>query len=47
MGAKFIPAEGRDDPMMPFGPVVDPGPDASNLLQLAGWMGRDVVGAGA
>lgn len=43
MGAKFIPAEGRDDPMMPFGPVVDPGPDASNLLQLAGWMGRDVL----
>ena len=43
-GAKFIPAEGRDDPDMPFGPVVDPGPDAPVLLQLAGWMGRQVQG---
>lgn len=43
VGAKFIPAEGRDDPMVPFGPVVDPGPDASVLLQIAGWMGRDVL----
>ena len=42
VGAKFIPAEGRDDPMVPFGPVVDPGPDAPVLLQIAGWMGRDV-----
>ncbi len=43
VGAKFIPAEGREDPMVPFGPVVDPGPDASSLLQIAGWMGRDVM----
>lgn len=44
-GVKFIPAEGRESPEIPFGPVVDPGPDASALDQIAGWMGRDVVGA--
>lgn len=43
MAAKFIPAEGRDTPEMPFSPVVDPGPDAPVLDQLAGWMGRDVL----
>lgn len=42
--AKFIPAEGRDTPDLPFGEVVDPGPDAPVLDQLAGWMGRKVLG---
>lgn len=40
--AKMLPEEGRDDPEMPFDPVVDPGPDASILLQIAGWFGRQV-----
>lgn len=43
-GAKALPAEGRDHPDVPFGPVVDPGADASALLRLAGWMGRQVKG---
>ena len=38
-----IPAEGREAPEIPFGPVVDPGPDASALLKIAGWGGRHVV----
>lgn len=38
-----IPAEGRDVPEIPFGPVVDPGPDASTLLKIAGWGGRQVA----
>lgn len=42
-GAKFVPAEGREAEEIPFGPVVDPGPNASVLDQLAGWLGRDVV----
>ncbi len=42
MAARFIPAEGRGEEM-PFDPVVDPGPDAPVLLQIAGWMGRQVV----
>lgn len=37
-----IPAEGRDDPAVPFDDVVDPGADASALLQIAGWGGRQV-----
>jgi len=45
VGVKFIPAEGRDVPEVPFGPVVDPGPGASALDQIAGWLGRDVSGA--
>jgi uncharacterized protein (TIGR03086 family) len=40
---KMIPAEGRDNDDMPFDPVVDPGPDAPVLLQIAGWSGRQVV----
>lgn len=40
--ARMLPADGRDDPMMPFDPVVDPGADAPVLLQIAGWMGRKV-----
>ncbi len=40
--AKFLPAEGRGTPEVPFDPVVDPGPRASVLDQLAGWMGRKV-----
>lgn len=43
IAAKFIPTEGRDDPDMPFAPIVDPGPDASVLDQVAGWMGRNVL----
>lgn len=44
IAAKFIPAEGRDTPEMPFSSVVDPGPDAAVLDQIAGWMGRAVLG---
>lgn len=44
-GAKFIPEHGRENPEVPFGPVVDPGADAPALLRLAGWMGRDVLSA--
>lgn len=40
---KFVPAEGRDHPDVPFSAVVEPGPDAPILLQLAGWAGRDVA----
>lgn len=43
MAIKFIPAEGRDTPEIPFDPVVDPGPDAPVLLQIAGWGGRQVA----
>lgn len=43
VAVKFIPAEGRDTPEMPFSAVVDPGPDAPVLDQIAGWMGRDVL----
>lgn len=38
-----LPAEGRSHPDMPFTDVVDPGPDAAVLLQLAGWLGRNVL----
>ncbi len=38
-----LPAEGRDGPETPFDPVVDPGPDAPVLLQVAGWLGRAVT----
>jgi uncharacterized protein (TIGR03086 family) len=37
----IVPAEGRGD-FMPFNDAVDPGPSASPIEQLAGWMGRDV-----
>jgi len=40
---KFVPAEGRESDEVPFSAVVDPGPDASILEQLAGWAGRDVL----
>ena len=44
-GAKSdIPAEIRADEMVPFGVPVEPGPDASTLLRLAGWYGRNVLG---
>ncbi len=39
-----LPAEGRGGPEMPFDPVVDPGPEAPALLQVAGWLGRAVTG---
>jgi len=41
---KFVPAEGRDHPDVPFSAVVDPGPGAPVLLQIAGWGGRKVNG---
>ncbi len=41
--SKTLPAEGRDDPDMPFGPVVEVPDDAPALLQIAGWMGRPVL----
>lgn len=42
-GARMgIPAEIREDPMVPFGPVVAAPEGASVLLQLAGWYGRPV-----
>lgn len=44
MAIKFVPAEGRDHPDVPFSAVVDPGPDAPVLLQIAGWGGRQVNG---
>ncbi len=40
--SKSLPAEGRDDPDMPFGPVVEVPDDAPALEQIAGWMGRPV-----
>ena len=39
----MIPEEGRDDPMIPFDPVVDPGHNAPTLLKIAGWGGRQVI----
>lgn len=44
VAARFVPAEGRDAPDIPFGPIVDPGQGAPVLLQLAGWLGRAVAG---
>lgn len=41
--AKMLPEEGRGDDLIPFDPVVDPGADAPVLLQIAGWMGRQVI----
>lgn len=41
--ARMIPDVDRGTEAMPFSPVVDPGPDAPLLLQMAGWMGRQVV----
>ncbi len=40
--AKSLPAEGRDDPAIPFSPVVDPGESAPVLAQIVGWFGRKV-----
>lgn len=37
---KFIPAEGRDNPEIPFDHPVEVGPQASVLDQLVGWLGR-------
>jgi len=41
MAAKMLPADDRAE--MPFDDVVDPGPGASTLLQIAGWFGRQVA----
>lgn len=43
VAAKMLPAEGRGADV-PFDPVVDPGAGAPALLQIAGWMGRRVLG---
>ena len=43
VAAKMLPGEGREDPEFPFDAVVDPGEDAPLVLQIAGWLGRDVV----
>lgn len=43
IATKFIPEDDRGHSDMPFSPVVDPGSDAPVLLQIAGWMGRDVL----
>ncbi len=40
VSAKFIPAEGRQDPAMPFDPVVEVAETESVLEQMAGWLGR-------
>ena len=37
---QFIPAQIRDLPDVPFGPVVEPRPDAGPTEQLANWSGR-------
>ena len=42
VAAKMLPDVGREDPEFPFDPVVDPGSDAPVLLQIAGWLGRQV-----
>lgn len=43
MAVQFVPAEGRESDEVPFGPVVDPGPDATTVERIAGWLGRDVA----
>lgn len=37
---QFIPAEIRDDPHVPFGPVVEPREGADAIERLANWSGR-------
>lgn len=39
---RFIPADGRDDPAIPFGPVVEVGADATNLERIVTWTGRSL-----
>lgn len=39
---RFIPADGRDDPAVPFGPVVEAPDDASNLERIVTWVGRSL-----
>ncbi len=39
---RFIPADGRDDPAIPFGPVVEAPADASNLERVVTWVGRSL-----
>ncbi|AZG46033.1 TIGR03086 family metal-binding protein [Gordonia insulae] len=46
---QFIPAEIRGDEQVPFGPVVEPRPQAGATERLANWTGRDAaawVGSG-
>lgn len=40
---RFIPAEIRDDPGVPFAPVVEPRPDAGPTERLANWSGRSAA----
>lgn len=39
---RFIPADGRDDPAVPFGPVVAAPVDATNLERIVTWVGRSL-----
>ncbi len=39
---RFIPADGRDDPAIPFGPVVEAPADATNLERIVTWVGRSL-----
>ncbi|ANY24861.1 MULTISPECIES: TIGR03086 family metal-binding protein [Gordonia] len=41
---QFIPAAIRTDPGVPFGPVVEPRPEAGPTERLANWTGRQSVG---
>jgi uncharacterized protein (TIGR03086 family) len=41
-----LPAEGRDNPELPFGEVVEVGSDASPIERLVAWNGRDPYRAG-
>ncbi|GAA3718472.1 TIGR03086 family metal-binding protein [Gordonia hankookensis] len=40
---QFIPAEIRGDAEVPFGPVVEPRPEAGPTERLANWTGRDAT----
>lgn len=40
---KYIPAEGRGSAEVPFDPVVDVGPEATLVEQMAAWTGRPVT----
>lgn len=39
---RFIPADGRDDPAVPFAPVVEAPAGASNLERIVTWVGRSL-----
>ncbi len=39
---RFIPSDGREDPAVPFGPVVEAPAGASNLERIVTWVGRSL-----